>query len=361
MTRFPLAATLAATLVAALPGCATPQQQNHVAVTASGAGAALCVGRLVVGLPTRTRSVVDGTFHSIETQQPKPATGFDAIAHQVQVKAKKFGGENIIPDPYSIKFWRAAGYDPDKLFSKTRLVRSSIDADAMQAEIGYFPDTKSPSARVELYKFARNTEYVFYNHDVWLDRYDEVANHMWSAASAFQPLSAGTIPSTSGFCVAGGMFADEGKAPLNEGFTLVVTFADHPDAQFSIDANAIDQVNTDEPSLSGRVDSELEVLRANVEGNVTVLERGPREAGGQNGYQIGLSVPNDTVANTTAYKFFWAADGVPHDATRPAMEVSLAIQPDTDKPASFATAAQARGLWNQLLAGLSIRQGSVTR
>jgi len=45
-----------------------------------------------------------------------------------------------------------------------------------------------------------------------------------------------------------------------------VRFADHPDAQFVIDAHAIDAVNKDELSLRHRVDGQLNILRANVQG-----------------------------------------------------------------------------------------------
>lgn len=157
------------------------------------------------------------------------------------------------------------------------------------------------------------------------------------------------------------MFADDGRPPVHESFTLVVHFKNHPDARFTIDAHAIDRVNTDEPSLKHRVDSELGILRANVGGHVGVLVRGEREAAGQQGYQIGLSVPNDTVPNTTAYKFFWSADGVPNDVTRPFMEVDLTIQPDEHKPATIRTADEARALWDNLLHGLRIRPGAALR
>jgi len=180
-----------------------------------------------------------------------------------------------------------------------------------------------------------------------------------SEVANFQALPDRTQPSGPGFCVDGGMFADVGRPSTKESFTLVVSFKDHPDAQFTIDANAIDSPDKDEPSLKFRVDSELGILRQSVEGHVAVLERGEHEAAGQKGYQIGLSVPNDTVPGTTAYKFFWAADGVPNDVTRPYMEVQLTIQPGEDKPATIKTSDEARALWNELLGGIRIRPGAV--
>ncbi|MEO7067369.1 MAG: T6SS immunity protein Tli4 family protein, partial [Rhodanobacter sp.] len=68
-----------------------------------------------------------------------------------------------------------------------------------------------------------------------------------------------------------------------------------------------------------------------------------------------------TVAGTTAYKFFWAADGVPNDVTRPFMEVQLTIQPDEDKPATITTADAAKALWEELLQGIKIRPGAAQR
>lgn len=195
---------------------------------------------------------------------------------------------------------------------------------------------------------------------VWADdEYPKTSVSMLSAAAHFQPLPGRAQPSGPGFCVDGGMFVDDGRPPIHESFTLVVDFKKHPDAQFTVDANAINSPDDDEPSLKFRVDSELGILRQNVNGQVDVLMRGELETAGQKGYQIGLSVPNDTVPNTTAYKFFWAADGVPNDVTRPFMEVQLTIQADEDKPATIATAVAAKALWEELLQGIRIRPGAV--
>ncbi len=154
------------------------------------------------------------------------------------------------------------------------------------------------------------------------------------------------------------MFADDGRPPVHESFTLVVHFKDRPDAQFSIDAHAIDRVNTGEPSLRHRAGSELSMLRENVDGHVDVLVRGDHKAAGQDGYQIGLSVPSDVVQGAKIYKFFWAADGVPNDVTRPYMEVDLTIEPTENQPAIITNAKEAHALWAQLLDGIRRRPGA---
>ena len=321
----------------------------------------LCVGRLVADFPGGTKSVVKANFQYVEEHTKNRVTGFAAVKRHVEQSAKNYDSRKIIHDPYADKLARAAGLDPDRLNSSTQLLGIQVDGQLQQAIIGYQPDAKSIGMVADAYKVIDGVEYVFRSKFDGADAYPATSQRMWSAVRHFQPLARGEVPTTPGFCVAGGMFADDGHPPLHESFTLVASFKDHPDARFVIDAHAIAKVDTDEPSLKHRVDGELGILRANVEGHVAVLVRGERDAAGQKGFQIGLGVPNDTVPNTTAYKFFWAADGTPNDASRPAMEVSLTIQPEDDKPASFADARQAQALWDELLQGLRIRPGSVAR
>lgn len=321
----------------------------------------LCVGRMLAIFPASLETAVHATFDYTESRQPKPVASFEAVRLRLKALSDEYGEKKVTRDPYADKLARAAGLDPNKLSGPTQLLGFREDDVAKQVLIGYQPDTSSIGMIVEVHKVGGGSDYTFRSKFDGADAYPLISQRVWNAALHFQPLTRGEIPTSPGFCVAGGMFADAGHAPLHESFTLVATFKDHPDARFVIDANAINTPDTDEPSLKHRVDSELGILRANVDGHVSVLVRGEREAAGQKGYQIGLSVPNDTVPNTTAYKFFWSADGTPKDATRPALEISLTIQPESDKPASFADAKQVEALWDELLGGLRIRPGSVAR
>ncbi|MBV2208312.1 MAG: hypothetical protein KUL77_01965 [Thermomonas sp.] len=319
----------------------------------------VCVGRLVVDLPIGAKSTVNATFNYMEVQPPKPAASFNAIKQVLEDKTKILAGTKTERNEMGDRLARRAGFDPDKIFGTTQLVGSQIDGSVEQAIIGYLVKPNLPKTIAELHKFAGGYEYVFRSDGGGADTYPATRTRMWNAALNFQPVNPGELPVTPGFCVDGGMFSDPGSAPLREGFTLVASFKNHPDANFVIDSSAIDSIDTNEPSLKHRVDSELGILRANVEGRVSVLIRGEREAAGQKGYQIGLSVPNDSIEGTTAYKFFWAADGVPNDASHPFMEVSLTIQPDEDKPASFENAKQAQAFWDELLQRIKIRPGAV--
>jgi hypothetical protein len=155
------------------------------------------------------------------------------------------------------------------------------------------------------------------------------------------------------------MFADTGKPPVRESFTLVVTFPSHPDVRFVIDARAIVKVDKDEPSLKHRVNSELGVLRASVDGHVGVLARGELSIASQDGYQIAISAPYDLVPNTRMLKFFWSADGVPNDVTRPFMEIDMTVQPTDDGKSTIKDDSQAKALWQELIQGVRIRPGSV--
>lgn len=332
-----------------------------IPVADSSARVPLCVGRLIAYLPSGTTSAVDATFQYINPKKPEPGATFKGIEDNLLRRKNDYAGLAMQRSVRHDAMERAAGFDPDKTYGKTKLVGFRDDASVQQIAIGYHPELTSSNTMSEVDRVIDGIEYRFTSSGFGADQYPTVRDAMWGIALNFQPLARGEVPTSPGFCVAGGMFADAGHAPLHESFTLVAKFKDHPDARFVIDANAINTPDTDEPSLKHRVDSELGILRANVDGHVSVLVRGERDAVGQKGYQIGLSVPNDTVPNTTAYKFFWSADGTPKDASRPALEVSLTIQPESDKPASFSDAKQAEVLWDQLLNGLHIRPGSVAR
>jgi hypothetical protein len=318
----------------------------------------MCVGRFNIDLPGDARASIDSTYHYIGARSPEAAVNFDEIKKELEVRKEKYAITQMKRNDRSDAIYRSGGLDPNKLYGKTQLVGFQTEESEKLAVLSYHPKLDSPQTTTEVHRFIDGLQYVFKSEDAGADAYPNTHNAMLSATMHFQPLPGRTQPSGYGFCIAGGMFADDGRPPVHESFTLVARFKDHPDAQFTIDANAIDSPDKDEPSLKFRVDSELGILRQSVQGHVAVLVRGEHEAAGQKGYQIGLSVPNDAVAGTTAYKFFWAADGVPNDVTRPYMEVQLTIQPDADRLATITTADAAKAMWEELLQGIQIRPGA---
>lgn len=319
----------------------------------------VCVGRLIVALPSDAKNATDANYHLIRVLPPSPASSFTEVVEKLESRAAILRNKKIDRDPYADKLAYAAGLDPAKMNGETQLLGFISDESLNQAMLGFQPNPKSIDISVEVHRYIDGIDYQFDAKSDGADQYPTLKESAWLAATQFRPLKQGTTPTHPGFCVATGMFDDDGRRQLHENFTLVATFKNHPDAQFTIDANAITSPDKNEPSLKFRVDSELGILRQNIDGHVAVLVRGERETAGQKGYQIGLSVPNDTVPGTTAYKFFWAADGVPNDVTRPFMEVQLTIQPDEDKPATITTAHAAKALWDELLQGIRIRPGSV--
>lgn len=319
----------------------------------------LCIGRFVIDLPAGASARIDSSYRFIESQKPKQVDSFEQVKHQLEVRAKDLQTHQIQRSPRHDAMARAGGFDPDKLYGKTQLLGFDIDDSLQQAVLGYMPDPTSSGIISEVHKIFNGMDYVFKFEDAGADNYAKDRQILWAAATSFTPLNNRTTPTKPGFCVDGGMFADSGKPPVKESFTLVVRFADHPDAQFVIDAHAIDAVNKDEPSLRHRVDSELNILRANVQGRVGVIDRGDLAAAGQNGYQIGISAPYEEVPGTQIRKFFWSADGVPNDVTRPFMEVDMTIQPTDDGKSTIKTDAEAKALWDQLIGSLRIRPGAV--
>jgi hypothetical protein len=178
-------------------------------------------------------------------------------------------------------------------------------------------------------------------------------------AQRFQPYERGSIPTQPGFCVDSGLYVEKGNPEAYENFTLVVTLPDHPDVQFSVDANAIDRVNKNESSLKHRVNDDLAMMRTNYSGGIHVLERGELKAAGQEGYQVAISAPYDVVPGTTIRKFFWSADGIPNDVSRPFLEVNMTIQPTDDGKSTIKDDDEAKALWTQLINSLRIRPGAV--
>jgi len=319
----------------------------------------VCIGRLLVDLPVGTRATFSTSYQWIEPQKPASVNNISDLERQLAQRASEYKVTKLVRNSYGDDVLRAGGINPDKLFGSFQLVDFHSEAERNRMIISYHPDITKPKIVTELHQIFGKRDYVFIAKDNGANDYPQTRRVLWKAGDAFQPLALGTLPRGPGFCVEGGMFADSGKPPVRESFTLVVTFANHPDVRFVIDANAIDKVDRDEPSLKRRVDSELAILRAGVKGRVDVLERGGLKAAGQDGYQIAVSAPYDMVPNTRLLKFFWSADGVPNDVTRPFMEIDMTVQPTNDGQSTIRDDDHARELWKQLMQGIHIRPGAV--
>ena len=320
----------------------------------------ICIGRLLIDLPADAHAAITTSYQRMESKPPVRIRDFAELEHQLTQRAKEYKAVHMIRTKDTDDLWRAGGYDPDKLYAPTQLIGFETDSALQQAVLGYHPKPDSSVALVELHKIVDQKDHVFEAKNVpGAGAYAQAYRTLWSAGASFRPGARGSLAEGPGFCVEGGMFADPGKPPIRESFTLVATFASHPDVRFVIDANAIDKVNRGEPSLKHRVDSELGILRAGTQGRVDVLERGGLKAAGQEGYQIAVSAPYDMVPNTRLLKFFWSADGVPNDVTRPFMEIAMTVQPTNDGQSTVRDDDQARELWKQLMQGIRIRPGAV--
>jgi len=302
---------------------------------------------------------MSASYKAVDIEKPKAVSSFVTLKDELTARSKKFAATDMVRDSYGDRIMKAGGLDPDVMYGKTQLLGFDINDSRHQIMIGYHPKVDDSSILVQIHQFANGKDQVFQSKNIGANTYPRVRSNLLTVAQQFEPINNRDIPTKPGFCIDGGMFVDAGKPPVNEHFTLVVTFPDHPDVQFSIDANAIDQVNKDEPSLKHRVDDDLRMMRANYSGGVSVLERGEKAAAGQEGYQVAISAPYDNVPGTHIRKFFWSADGVPNDVTRPFMEVDLTIQPTDDGKSTIKDDAEAKALWDTLIQGIRIRPGAV--
>lgn len=318
-----------------------------------------CIGRFSVEVPAGAKVAVSASYKAVDIETPKGVSSFDALKNELEARSKKLASVGMVRDSYGDRILRAGGLDPDIMYGKTQLLGFQVNDSAHQALIGYHPKVDDSDILVEVHEFADGKDHIFQSKNIGANTYPRVRENLLSAARQFKPISNRLMPDQPGFCVDGGMFVDNGKPPVNEQFTLVLTFPEHPDVQFSIDANVIDQVNKGEPSLKHRVDDDLRMMRANYAGGIDVLERGSLEAVAQKGYQIGISAPYDVVPGTRIRKFFWSADGVLNDVTRPLLEVDLTIQPTDDGKTTIKSDTEAKALWDALIQGIRIRPGSV--
>jgi len=320
-----------------------------------------CAGRLLVGIPPGANVALSARYHFVNIENSRAFPDFEALKSEMRSRSEKLAATAMVRNSYGDSILRSGGLDPDAMYGKTQLLGFEEQDALHQILIGYHPKKDDSDILVEVHQFANGEDHVLQSKSIGADNYPQERADILSVASQFRPVDNGVPPAEPGFCIDGAMFANDGKPPVKERFTLVVTFPDHPDVLFSIDANAIDEVDTDEPSLKRRVDGDLRMMRANYAGGVHVLERGKLEAAGQKGYQVGISAPYDVVPGTQIRKFFWSADGVPNDVTRPFMEVDMTIQPTDDGKSTITSDADAKALWKSLIQGIRIRPGAVRR
>lgn len=320
-----------------------------------------CFGRLLLDVPAGAKVALDAKFKGTEKQGSKDFTSFAALKDAQESRAREMAAKEMIRDEGRDEIFRVGGFDPDRLYGKHQLLALDVDSADQVIVIAYHVNLEDISFILEAHKFIGNKDHVFISKGLGADDLHELQADVVQAAKQFTAIDNRALPSQPGFCVDGGMFVDAGRPPVNERFTLVITLPDHPDVLFSIEANAIEEVDKEEPSLKHRVNDELRMMRANYAGAIHVLERGELEAAGQKGYQVAISAPYDVVPGTQIRKFFWSADGVPNDVTRPFMEVDLTIQPTDDGRSTIHSDAEAKALWEQLIGSLRIRPGAVQR
>lgn len=318
-----------------------------------------CIGRLSVEVPAGAKVALSSSYKAVDIEMPKTFPSFEALKSESETRSKKLATTAMVRNSYSDRLARVAGIDPDAGYGKTQLLGFEVNNSEHQVLIGYHPKVDDSGILVEVHEFADGKDHIFQSKNIGANTYPRVRANLLAAAKQFKSIHNRLMPDQPGFCIDGGMFVDSGKPPVNERFTLVLTFPEHPDVQFSIDANAIDQVNKGEPSLKHRVDDDLRMMRANYSGGIDVLERGALEAASQKGYQIGISAPYDVVPGTRIRKFFWSSDGVPNDVTRPFLEVDMTVQPTDDGKSTIKDDADAKVLWDALIQGIRIRPGAV--
>jgi hypothetical protein len=318
---------------------------------------AVCAGRLLIDVPEDATYNIIGKYQAVSEQSLGYGNNFSDLSELAKNRADHLSKEKM-EEPVSLfeKSLKAEGkWDR----AKTRLIDLQVNTKDAYYMLGLHTKTDSEDFVAELHQLIENKEYEFNNKNSGLSNYVAASDWLISIVKRFEVIKTNAIPTKPGFCVDSGIFVDGGVPEANENFTLTVTFPTHPDVQFSIDANAIDRIDKEEPSLKHRVNSDLAMMRANYSGGVHVIERGALKAAGQKGYQVAISAPDDEAPGATIRKFFWSADGVPNDVTRPFLEVDMTIQPTDDGISTIKSDDEAKALWTQLISSLRIRPGSV--
>lgn len=314
----------------------------------------ICAGRLFIDVPRSVKVKLIGSYRSIDVKQVGYVKEFAEIDEEVKrraddLRAVKMKGKD---DPDSV--WNA--HEKDQMIADSRLVGMGTYPDKSSSVIGFHEEDYNVGIVVELHKILDGTHFAFSMKSKGADKYSFARDRLIEAADRFAPLKPNEIPQRPGFCVDDGIFVDQGAPEANEEFTLVLEFPKHPDVRFSIESIAIDEPDDEEP-LERRADRDLALMRENA-GSVQVINRGKREAAGQRGYEIAISAPSDAVEGGRMRKFFWGAQGVPNDVSRPFLEVDMTISPTEKTGGTFADDAQAREFWDRILSSLRIRPGA---
>lgn len=117
--------------------------------------------------------------------------------------------------------------------------------------------------------------------------------------------------------------------------TLVATFPDYPEVNFSIDVSGVV-----EPSREGG-------LQSRVDG-----ERGLRYAE-RDGYLAAVSAADE---DGPVQKLFWSAEGAPGDVRKPMVEIQLMAGDPGPSPLED---GESGALWDRCMAGLRQRPGAI--
>lgn len=318
----------------------------------------VCAGRLLLDVPEDAKVTLSAEYRSAEVQRVGFVNNFEDIERDLQKRASSLEGQKIKRNRRSDALFKGAGVNPDTAYASTRLIGQKIDKESSTYVIGFHESDSNTGVIVELHRLVGGQYFRLSTKHSGAYNYAAVSDELTVTASRFVPLKLGEIPQQPGFCIDGGLFVDRGEIDNWEEFTLVVEFPKHPAVRFSIDARAIEQANREEPPLSERVDGDIAVMREHVDG-VRVLDRGKKEIAGQHGYAIAIGAPSDVVPGAQLQKFFWGAEGVPRDVTRPFLEVDMMIEPTEAARSNFADDEQARAFWERLLSSLRIRPGAV--
>lgn len=307
-----------------------------------------CIGRFSINWPAKATVNPESTFQGASLSSVQTADHLADLKTKLKAKADSLRKDGMKRDDYSDKILRSGGLDPDSMYSKNRLIDYSNDGHTFV--IGYHKDDEKSDFQVDLHKWASGKDYIFESKGPSADQYDRTRQSLTRAASSFHPLEQGALPSAHGFCTNNGIYTQEVQpSNLSEEFTLVAHFPAHPGTKLIIDSRALAMNAPAEEPLKDRVDGELRMIKA-AGGDVSVLERGNHQAVGQNGYEVALAIHNDG-----SYKFFWSAQGVNGDATRPALEINLVVEPTEDQADTFHDDAEALAFWRSLLVSIKIR------
>lgn len=339
----------------ALSGCLSDlDAKENSAVNNFSADRTICSGRLLTKIPKGAKLKLTTDYLSTEIIRGENVGSFEELEIKYKSLAKDFESKRM-DEPASdyAKYLQSEGELDTNSVQFLGFSSNPIDQTVL---IGAHLDQSSSKIFVELHKLIDNKHYIFLKKNLGASKYGYARDIVTDVGSRFTPLNPNEVPQRPGFCVDGGIFVDKGAPEANEEFTLVLEFPDHPDVRFSIESIAIDEPDDEEP-LERRADRDLALMRQNA-GSVKVINRGKREIADQRGYEIAISAASEAVEGARMRKFFWGAQGVPNDVSRPFLEVDMTITPTEKTGSSFTDDARAQEFWNQVLTSLRIRPGA---